>query len=215
MRVEVIRATPEPIEVISRAAGTCYGRDNLSAKRVETCYRSGHLSVFEHASVTLRVEGISRACMAQLTRHRMASFCVESQRYNKYDLNGNDWYVTPPSMREAIVNSDDQSFEESTFESAMRFAADDYRAALECGIKPEDARYLLPEATKTNLVMTCNLRELFHLFDMRRAQSAQWEIRQLADLMADELSKIDKDWASLIGLWVRNDLREPEEGEEE
>lgn len=189
MKVEVIRATTGPVEVISRAAGTCYGRDNRSAKRVETCYRSGHLSVFEHASVTLRVEGISRACMAQLTRHRLVSFCVESQRYNKYDLSGDYWYIAPPGMPRA------------EFDQSMRAAAKAYTTALESGIKPEDARYLLPEATKTNLVMTCNLRELFHLFDMRRAQSAQWEIRQLADLIADEIWKIDKDWAFLIGLW--------------
>lgn len=197
MRVEVIRATSDPIEVISRAAGTCYGRDNLSVKRVETCYRSGHLSVFEHASVTLRVEGISRACMAQLTRHRLVSFCVESQRYNKYDLSGDDWYVTPDIFKDT-----------EHYAELMKSLGGCYMDCLKAGIKPEDARYLLPEATKTNLVMTCNLRELFHLFDMRRAQSAQWEIRQLADLMADELSKIDKDWASLIGLWVRNERRD-------
>lgn len=201
MKVTVERATVEPIEVISRAAGICYGRDNVSVKRVEDCFRRGHLSVFEHAAVTLRVEGVSRACMAQLTRHRLCSFCVESQRYNKYDLSGDDWYVTPPSMTETIVNSDDQSFADAYFEESMRCSAEDYRIAIENGIKPEDARYLLPDATKTNLVMTCNLRELYHLFDMRRAKSAQWEIRNLTNAIAGEVAKQGKDWAFLIGLW--------------
>lgn len=190
MKVIVERATVEPVEVISRAAGICYGRDNVSVKRVEDCFRRGHLSVFEHASVTLRVEGISRACMAQLTRHRLCSFCVESQRYNKYDLSGDDWFVTPPEF---------EGF--AGFDRCVEHAAAFYMALLEYGVKPEDARYVLPEATKTNLVMTCNLRELFHLFDMRRAKSAQWEIRNLADAIAGEVAKQGEDWAFLMGLW--------------
>lgn len=194
MRVIVERATVEPVEVISRAAGVCYGKEDVSVKRVEGCFKRGHLSVFEHASVTLRVEGVSRACMAQLTRHRLCSFCVESQRYNKYDLSGEDWYVMPPSFDE----NDDQR---ADFKCAMSNRAVDYRYALESGIKPEDARYLLPEATKTNLVMSCNLRELYHLFDMRRDKAAQWEIRELANAIADEVAKQGEGWSFLMGLW--------------
>ena len=85
MEVRVIVATDNPMDVISVAAGTCYGKSDASAKRVRNCYTAGHFSVFEHASVMLEVRGISRACMAQLTRHRLVSFCVESQRYCKYD----------------------------------------------------------------------------------------------------------------------------------
>ena len=194
MKVTVERATVEPIEVISRAAGICYGRDNISVKRVEDCFRRGHLSVFEHASVTLRVEGISRACMAQLTRHRLCSFCVESQRYNKYDLSGNNWFVVPPEFK----TCEGEPYKE--FTDHMEECAKAYTEALELA-KPEDARYLLPEATKTNLVMTCNLRELYHLFDMRRAKSAQWEIRNLADAIAEEVAKQGEGWAFLMGLW--------------
>lgn len=190
MRVEVIRATESPVEVISLAAGICYGKTDVSEKRVRHCFNNGHLSVFEHASVTIRVEGISRACMAQLTRHRLCSFCVESQRYNKYDLSGDDWFVTPPAFEG-----------DAAFRDFMEFVATFYKAALGDGNKPEDARFVLPEAAKTNLVMTCNLRQLFHLFDMRRSQAAQWEIRELATAIALEVSQVSQQWGFLMGLW--------------
>ena len=189
MKVSVISAMEHPVEVISIAAGTCYGKSNVSKKRVETCYQSGHLSVFEHAVVSFRIEGISRACMAQLTRHRLISFCVESQRYNRYDLDGHDWYVTPPRF------ADDEGIE---FSGPMHDAAYYYQQALEAGIKPEDARYLLPEATKTNLVMTCNVRELFHILDMRMDKAAQWEIRDLAKAMYEACKGINKEWRELM-----------------
>ena len=196
MRVEVIRATESPVEVISLAAGICYGKTDVSEKRVRHCFNNGHLSVFEHASVTVRIEGISRACMAQLTRHRHASFCVESQRYNKYDLTGCDWFVIPPTF---AADEEARGF----FEWSMYRAAGDYKAALMNGVKPEDARYLLPEATKTNLEMTCNLRELYHVLDMRCSQAAQWEIRELATAIALEVSQVSQQWGFLMGLWVK------------
>lgn len=193
MNVTVMSATERPIETISLAAGTCYGKTDVSAKRVANCYRAGHLSVFEHASVTFKVEGISRACMAQLTRHRLASFCVESQRYCKYDLSGDDWYVTPPEV-EKNVNL------EIGFIATMNGARNAYRHALESGMRPEDARYLLPEATKTNLVMTCNVRELFHILDMREDRAAQWEIRDLAKAMREACEGINDEWRELMGV---------------
>lgn len=194
-------ATERPVDTISQAAGQCYGKgDTVSLRRVLTCFASDHMSVFEHASVSLKVEGISRACMAQLTRHRLMSFCVESQRYCKYDLGGTDWYVTPPSMEQTVANGDGQSFADAAFHSTMRIAADDYRAALDLGIKPEDARYLLPEATKTNLVMTCNVRQLFHVLDMRSDGSAQWEIRALAKAIDEACRKINTQWRAVMEL---------------
>lgn len=195
MNVTVMSATERPIETISLAAGCCYGKADVSAKRVSSCYRAGHLSVFEHASVTFRVEGISRACMAQLTRHRLTSFCVESQRYNRYDLAGDDWYVTPPEISHA-QNPDVPD----AFRDVVTVAAIEYRNALENGIKPEDARYLLPEATKTNLVMTCNVRELFHILDMREDKAAQWEIRDLAKAMREACEDINDEWRELMGV---------------
>lgn len=76
MKVTIMESTPQPIDVISRSAGCCYGKRDASYKRAASCYKSGHLGVFEHACVTFLVEGISRACSHQLVRHRMASFCV-------------------------------------------------------------------------------------------------------------------------------------------
>ena len=195
MKVNVIAATDKPVDVISIAAGTCYGKADVSKRRVETCFSAGHMSVFEHAVVTLRIEGISRSCMAQLTRHRHASFCVESQRYCKYDLQGDDWFVVPPSMTDGSGRPYD------AFVDSVHADAKTYTLAIDAGVKPEDARYLLPEATKTNLVITLNLRELYHIFDMRLAKSAQWEIRQLVSAIHAEVALISKDWRWLVELW--------------
>ena len=192
MEVKVLGATEAPMDLVSMAAGCCYGKRNISHKRVLNCYRLGHMSVFEHASVTILVEGISRACMAQLTRHRLVSFCVESQRYNKYVLNGDDWYIMP-----TMADGD----RERWFRECMEVAAFYYVSAVDDGTKPEDARYLLPEATKTNLVMTCNVRELFHLFDMRLDKSAQWGIRNLAVAIKDAVANHGEQWCALMDMY--------------
>lgn len=193
MKVTVLSATENPVDVISLAAGICYGKSDVSEKRIRHCFINDHMSVFEHASITFQVEGISRACMAQLTRHRLVSFCVESQRYCKYDLNGFDWYVMPPKFREIDGGA-------LFFINRMAEFAEDYMAALEDEIKPEDARYLLPEATKTNLVMTMNVRNLFHLFDMRLDKAAQWEIRELMQEVKRQAAAYNDQWRQLIEL---------------
>lgn len=198
MRVEILSATPCPMDVISLAAGVCYSKRNIDHKRVGRCYAMGHMSVFEHASITFLIEGISRACMAQLTRHRLASFCVSSQRYCRIDVDGHDWYVMPPAFP-------DDTEQPVYFPGAMYDAACEYQEALASGIKPEDARYLLPEATKTNLVLTCNVRELFHILEMRLDKSAQWEIRELAKAMLDAAMGAGEQWCSLMCLYEDGD----------
>lgn len=191
MDVRIITATEMPVDVIALAAGTCYGIQNTNARRVLACFKMGHLSVFEHASVTFRVEGVSRACLAQMTRHRLASYCVESQRYNRYDLTDEYWYVIPEGMADKIT----------WFRKCMRDAASAYQQALNMGIKPEDARYLLPEATKTNAVATMNCRELFHFLDMRTDGAAQWEIRDMAWRLFAKLGDHSKQWGDLMQMW--------------
>lgn len=176
MNVIIIDKTENPIDVISRAAGTCYGKDDASQKRVTSCFNKGHFGVFEHASFTARIEGISRACSHQLVRHRLASFCQESQRYTKYDPIGDDWYVMPEDFNGVQL----EEFAEQDYRQAMSQYAFNYRSAISNGVKPEDARYLLPEAMKTSIVMTMDVRELFHFLDMRTDKAAQWEIRNLA-----------------------------------
>lgn len=136
----------------------------------------GHESILEHVSITFEIRGISRACLAQLTRYRLASFSVESQRYVKYD---NLDAIFPPCDCE----------QSSIIAKAFTEANAAYKDLLITGMKPEDARFVLPMATKTNLVMTANLRELRHIFSQRLDKAAQWEIRELATRMlklADE-----------------------------
>lgn len=198
MQVEIIAATQNPVDVISIAAGVCYGKDDVSPKRVRHCFKAGHMSVFEHASATFKVSGISRACMAQLTRHRLASFCVESQRYCRYDLNGGEWYVVPPEFEEQGFVGDHTK--ESWFRKMMYEDAARYMRALEEGVKPEDARFLLPEAAKTRMVVTMNARELFHVADMRESRSAQWEVRGLVGQMLDALREESPQWAELVDM---------------
>lgn len=176
MEVSIMSKTPDMVDVISRSAGICYGKDDKSIRRLRNCYKVGHTGVFEHASVSFLVRGISRACSHQLVRHRMASYAQESQRYNKYDLVGDDWYVVPPSVVEAG--------EEVGFRAETEKQAKAYHRLLMKGVKPEDARYLLPEAMKTSIVVTRNIRDLFHFFDLRLGHRAQWEIRELAEQMA-------------------------------
>ena len=112
------------------------------------------MGVFEHACATFDIRNISRSCSHQLVRHRLASFCQQSQRYCKLDVRSNDWYVTPPD-----ILADD--YKRVWYDSLMAQYADNYRLALDqLDCKPEDARYLLPEATKTDIVMTMNCREI-------------------------------------------------------
>lgn len=190
MNVRVIRATTSPMHAISEAAGICYMKDDYNPKRVERCLRNGHTSVAEHVSASFRIEGISRSCLEQLTRHRMASFSVMSQRYCEID--GDDWYVIPPSVIEAG--------EEVGFCAEANKAAKAYRRLLAKGVKKEDARFLLPEATKTNLVMTINARSLMNFLSLRLDKSAQWEIRKLANAMVHALKEIGGEWFELMGL---------------
>lgn len=198
MKVTVLAATTNPMDVIGIAAGMCYGKPEPSPKRVRRCAEQGHMSVFEHASATLQIEGISRACLAQLTRHRIASYSVTSQRYCKVDA-GELWYVTPPS----IQGTED----ERLFRYRMYCCMDEYLYAIERGVKPEDARFLLPEGTKTSLVMTINARSLQNFLTLRLDSHAQWEIRELAVTIERELEcRCDGQWPELIRILreVRN-----------
>ena len=202
MDVEIINATPNPVDVISRAAGICYGKVEPSFKRVEHCYKHEHMSPFEHASATFMVRGISRACSHQLVRHRLASYNQQSQRYCRIDVSNGDWYVKPP-----IFNRDDDIIAGSGtgfnqfYADNMRFAAINYQIALDAGVRPEDARYLLPEACKTEILVTMNVRELFHFLDTRQDDAAQWEIRELAHTIEDELRICgDVQWLQLVEL---------------
>lgn len=161
-------------EIPAMAAGVCVGKD-ASLGGLKTAVASGHDSVLEHVSFTFRVEGISRVTLAQLTRHRIASFSVESQRYvNQLDTG----VVMPPSISEC---EDEKAV--TLFKSVDEASKLAYDYLVSMGIPQEDARYILPEGMKTNLILTMNVRELRHFFNLRCCNRAQWEIRTLADCM--------------------------------
>lgn len=190
MKVTIKEYTERPLDQIAEHAGTSYGRTDASEKRVKHCWERGHLSVFEAANVRFVVEGISRACSHQLVRHRLFSVCQESQRYTT--VKGDDWYVIPPAFERENIG---------WYSAAMNDYKGWYEMALADGIKPEDARYLLPEATKTKLSIATNVRELFHFFNLRCDKAAQWEIRDLANEIKEQCKGINDQWKTLIGLW--------------
>lgn len=193
LRVELLRYTPEPEETVAMAAKLCYSPSDIPALKervkkrdqrefVRRLMKMGHLSPVEHASFTFGVEGISRACSHQLVRHRIASYSQQSQRY--VSMQEGFGYVVPPSIKE-----DPEC--ERFFHEFMRKAGEAYRFIVnrlnERGLKGEeanqDARFILPNACETKIVVTMNARELLHFFRQRCCLRAQWEIRALAEEM--------------------------------
>ncbi len=171
MRVELISYTADPEVLCGKAAAVCTNTERYSSA-LNHAVGSGHTSVLEHAVFTFQVEGLSRAALAQLTRHRLASFDVQSQRYVKLD----DWHARIP---DSIAKS--ALAEEA--EDCILNSMDVYKRLVKAGVPCEDARYVTPQAITTKLVMTMNARELLHFFELRTCNRAQWEIRQLADAM--------------------------------
>ncbi len=196
MDVKVVDCTEDPVELIGMLAGVSRGKTDHDPeafeRRTRYCIEQRHDSVLEHVSATFHVDGISRACSHQLVRHRLASFVEKSQRYGLVDTTSDGWFVKPPTF-EADAESD------SIFCRTMGYACGAYINAIDHGVPPEDARYLLPEATKTSIVVTVNLRELDHMRDVRCDGAAQWEIRELVDEMWWKLSGADG-WYQLLGM---------------
>jgi thymidylate synthase (FAD) len=180
MKVTLMEATAFPDEICGRAAAVCTDSENY-ASALKHAVESGHTSVLEHAVFTFYVEGISRAALAQLTRHRLASFDVQSQRYVKLD---NPELVIPDSILNLKTELRDQAM--VCLEDSMKM----YQKLLDAGVPAEDARYVTPQAVPTKLVMTMNARELMHFFSLRTCNRAQWEIRQMADEMLKICRKV-------------------------
>jgi thymidylate synthase (FAD) len=195
MNVEIISHTPNPELLIEDAARICY--DSFGKKSpgsqvriIDHLIRSGHESCLEHASVTYRVGGVSRALTHQLVRHRLASYSQRSQRYVK---ESEPQYVTPPSIlgnKENIGVSSQNQMARAKFENAMLFAWNTYNELLQMGIKGEDARFVLPNACQSEIIITMNFRELRHFFKLRTSKHAQWEIRDMAKEMWNQVMKI-------------------------
>jgi len=190
LQVTLIRHTYDPEETISLAAKLCYSRSTISDLKnkieakdqssfIHNLLEMGHESVFEHATFTFGVEGVSRVLLAQLTRHRIASFSVQSQRYVSYE-NGFG-YIIPPrisELGETAVNKYRQQMD------TIQEWYNEWQNLLGSGeTANEDARFVLPNACETRLLMTMNVRELRHFFSLRMCNRAQWEIREMAKQM--------------------------------
>lgn len=154
--------------------------NDKALKLLKNIVDRGHGSVLEHCVFTFSIEGISRACSHQLVRHRIASYSQQSQRY----VDGSKFgYVIPPEIKK------NESFKKA-FDSYMKNTMNFYNGLVALGIKKEDARYLLPNATTTNIVVTMNARELLHFIELRSSPRAQWEIRELAQEMLRQLKEV-------------------------
>jgi len=140
----------------------------------------GHVSVIEHASFTFSIEGVSRAMTHQLVRHRIASYTQQSQRYVTYDTL--EKFVTPPSI-------ENNAESKKIFDRTLEHISETYRKLLELGTPKEDARFILPNAAKTNIIVTMNARELRHFFNLRCCARSQWEIREVATEMLKQAKK--------------------------
>ena len=140
---------------------------------IRNCIKRGHHSILEHASASFRITGASRAFTHQLVRHRLASFSQQSQRY--VDETGFN-YIIP-----ADILADEEAA--AIFRDFMARAEETYRALRERGIKKEDARFVLPNASESQIVFSANFRELRMIFNLRLDRGAQWEIRRVCGEM--------------------------------
>lgn len=184
MKVLLLRHTPEPEMAVAQAAKLCYSAVGVEAiaekltpeKTAEFIRRllaMGHVSALEHASFTFGVEGVSRSLTHQLVRHRLASYSQQSQRY----VASRDFaYILPDTIAARPEAA-------GRVRTLMADIAAVYADLLAAGVPAEDARYVLPNACETKIVVTMNARELLHFFRLRCCRRAQWEIRALAETM--------------------------------
>ena len=215
MIVRILAHTPEPEKLVAMAAKLCYSdssiddlSESLTPDRVERFIEMladlGHGSPLEHVSFTFGIEGVSRALLAQITRHRIASFSVQSQRYvSKCDFS----YIIPPEIEEIPEAKEEfiKAMEEDAahYESLReKLVARHYNTNSAAGMSEaeakkaaekkanEDARFVLPNACDTKMMVTMNARELMNFFSLRCCNRAQWEIRKLADEMLCQVRMI-------------------------
>lgn len=208
MNVTLLAHTPDPERLVATAARLCYSSDdaeslwynmnavNKAAKQIELLREMGHESPFEHATFTFAIENVSRSLLAQITRHRIASFSVRSQRY--VSMSGSD-YVTPgaiesdaliDSLYNAIMKTSNEIYNQISDLLQLKYIKDgmDAKSAEKKAI--EDARFVLPNAACTSMIVTMNARELMHFFRLRCCNRAQWEIREVADEMLRQCQEV-------------------------
>lgn len=208
MKVTLLTHTPEPEKTIAAAAKLCYASSDIdtlleglteekTTSFLDMLSSVGHQSPIEHVTFTFGIEGVSRALLAQITRHRIASFSVQSQRYVEEK---NYEFVTPPEIAvipEALEEFNKQMdsaitsynkltdiLKEKHYKAFILDGFEEKEAAKKAQKKAiEDARFVLPNACDTKMIMTMNARSLLNFFKLRCCSRAQWEIKALADEM--------------------------------
>ncbi len=209
LKVILLCYTPGPEETVAMAAKLCYSHSDIESLKekietkdqkafVEKLVKMGHMSPIEHPSFTFAIEGISRACSHQLVRHRLASYSQQSQRYvsdlrpQTSDIRHQTFdYIIPPSIKE-------DAEAKKAFEKFIMEAQKAYDILIEKlnnkGVSGEsanqDARFVLPNAAETKIMVTMNARELLHFFRQRCCNRAQWEIRQMSEEMLKLVKKV-------------------------
>lgn len=191
LNVILLRHTYDPQELVALAAKLCYSKAEIDdlrnaveakdqTKFIQKIMSMGHESVMEHVTFTFAIEGVSRALLAQITRHRLASFSVQSQRYVSYEKGFG--YIIPPSIKklgaEAVAEYESQMAQMHEWYTEWQQKLGNNGES-----SNEDARFVLPNACETRMMITMNVRELRHFFSMRECSRAQWEIRALAKQM--------------------------------
>ncbi|AXG06944.1 FAD-dependent thymidylate synthase [Haloplanus rubicundus] len=221
MEVTLLEATPDPERVVCTAARNDYlseyvgdisfeeAMDGIEGETLEDKQRTlighlmdhGHFGPFEHPQATFAIKGVSRSCMAQITRHRHVSFDIQSMRYVSFDdvdpadVEEGAMVVTPPSATDpdwigrnqssGAVDEETVAERERVFRESVRESVESYQELLDLGMPPEDARFVLPIGTEVNIVMSLNARMLMHVADMRAAADSQWEIREMTESILD------------------------------
>jgi thymidylate synthase (FAD) len=189
MNVKLVGFTPNPEKIPALAAKLTHSKtkpedlEKTSDKELkailEQVMNLGHTSVIEHTNFTFAISDVSRSLTHQLVRHRIASYAQQSQRYVNLE---EPKYVTPPKI-------ENNKKMKKAYDETMKNIWREYNKLINLGIPAEDARFILPNATSTNIIVTMNARSLLNFFELRCCQHAQWEIRQLANIMLQKVKK--------------------------
>lgn len=190
--IELMAITPNAEDIIERACRTCYlsfhryKPPSSTEELIKKVIGKGHHSVLEHATATFRIKGGSRVFTHELVRHRLMSPSQESQRYVEYGKTKQFEFVLPPTVQKTDFVG--------KFEQLAASAYDLYQEMVKADVPKEDARYILPNATTSEIVISANFRELRHIFEIRCVERAHWEIREICL----EILKIMKKEAPIV-----------------